>query len=323
MQTSKKRIYGALGLATVAGMTIVASSIPAPEAYAEGTSSDVQLKVTVLSNNLAIDISGSIQDGSSTSKDSVTIPIIVTDVKDLQYQVVARQEGIAGSEEVAAGTIQLDAAGYSGTYNLDLALKNYHNYLVTNHGYDANKEITFTLTATGIGVGGGLVEDSITFKYGNITIDPGDNINPDAPDDQTNVPTDDKGDPEIKIETNDETEKIHVIVKDPETGEVIWEGDVTPDADGNIKLPFDENGVPSDKYEVIVQAYDRDGNLIGTSSLVFRYVRPDGAGIPNTGGVSIAGLNIARSDFLISSALAFCLVSLGGIYLLHRKSARK
>lgn len=326
MQKSKKRILGAAGLATVAGMTVVASSIPAPEAYAESSASGtVGLEVTVLSNNLAIDISGSLQDGGATSQNTVAIPIIVTDVKDLQYQVIARQEGISGSEEVAAGTIQLSATGYSGTYDLPLALSGYRDYLVANYGYNASKTISFTLTATGIGVGGGAVEDSITFGYGRISIDPNTNINNAAPDDQTNTKVNDDGDPIISIQSADVISRIHIIVRD-QAGNIVWEGDVDRDASGtnDATLPFATNGIPSGNYSIEAIGYSAGGEWLSSATLTgIRYIQPDGAGIPNTGGVSIAGLNIAQGDFLISSALAFCLVSLGGIYLLHRKQTRK
>ncbi|MBR0403435.1 hypothetical protein IJI55_02710 [Candidatus Saccharibacteria bacterium] len=325
MQKSKKRILGAAGLATVAGMTIVASGIPAPEAYAE-TSSDVHLKVTVISENIDIVISGPLQDGGATSQDNVTIPIIVTDVKDLEYKVVARQEGISGPQEVVSATIPLSTSGnYSGTYDLPLTLSDYRNYLVANYGYDASKTITYTLTATGLGYGSGAAEDSITFGYGRISIDRNKNINNAAPDNESNTRITSDGDPIISVESASIINKIHIIIRD-QAGNIVWEGDVDRDPSGtnDITLPFATNGIPSGSYSIEAIGYGINGERLSSASLDgIRYIQPDGPGIPNTGGVSIAGLNIAQGDFLISSALAFCLVSLGGIYLLHRKQTRK
>ena len=324
MQTSKKRILGAAGLATVAGMTIVAHGMPAPAAYA--TSSNQQVQLTVYSAYLDLNITGSLQDGGATSKDEVSIPITVTDVEEITYTLTASQSG-ATSQTAAEGTIILDSgSNYTGTYNLALALSTYRDTLVSTYGYDASKTISFTLAVTGTSSSGGVAEDGITFTYGSATIDPNTNIDPDASEDETNTSEvdEDSGNPIINVETDDEVETIHVIVRDPDTGEIVWEGDFPAGTDiTKIELPFAENGIPSGNYVIEIYAYDEDGNLIGTSSLTIRYVQPDAPGLPNTGAISIAGLNIARADFLISSALAFCLVALGGIYLIHKKSARK
>ncbi|MBQ9020269.1 hypothetical protein IJ096_03035 [Candidatus Saccharibacteria bacterium] len=344
MQISKKRILGAAGLTLVAGTTVVAHNIQTPSAYAE--SADVQIRTVVISDNLNVEIEGQIQDGSETSKSTIQVPVNLTDIVTLRYTVTASQEGkesvmvdsktvdvtenginVYGERTVSAQAEGDEEDDYSGIYGITLPLREYADSLIANHGYDGTKDIVFTLRVVGTGYGGATDEDSISFTYGAVTIDPGTNINPDAPEGETNVPTDENGDPEITIGTGEETETIHVVVRDPVTGEVVWEGDFPAGTDvTTIKLPFAENGIGSGNYIIEVTAYDENGNVVGTSSLDMRYVRPDGLddlGLPNTGSITIAGLNIARADFLISGAIIFFLVAAGGIFLIRRKQTRK
>lgn len=341
MQRSKKHIFGAIGLVSVAAMTTVAYNIPAPAAYAD-ESTTVPLTVNVTTTDVDSEIGGDIQDGTRVAKSEVTIPLVFYHSETLVYRLTVSQDTASASGLNAQATetvivtdpewTSVDAStiagavdqgdGYAGTYNLDLDL----GEIVDNAGFSRYKLSTFELQIKSYGRFSGVsTGDAISFTYGQVAIDVDTNIDPDAGEGETNVPTDDNGDPIITIDASELASRLHTVVTN-EAGEVVLEGDITPDASGvnKVTLAFAEKGLPTGYYTITVYAYDDSGTLAGTSSLTFYYVRPASAGLPNTGGSIFAGLNIGRADFLASGLLIFGLTAVFGLVLISRsKKSRR
>ena len=181
MQTSKKRIMGAFGLASVAAMTIAAYNVPAPAAYAN---TSVPLTVTVQAQNVYTQITGSIHDGTQTAISPVDIQVIFSHASRLDYSVSISQ-GETTVEDIDTGSVDTSTIdgvtdqgdGYAGTYTASINLKQ----LLQNAGLNPNKKANFTFKVTGFSSTGGVsMGDAITFTYGQTAINPDDNINPDA-----------------------------------------------------------------------------------------------------------------------------------------------
>ncbi len=319
MQTSKKRIYGAIGLASVVAMTVAAYNVPAPAAYAN---TGVPFTVTVSPNNLSTQITGNIKNGSQTAESPVEIEVTFSHAGSLRYTVSITQDGRTVSD-VATKTVDVSTIpgvtaqsdGYAGTYIASIDA----DQLLRSNGFDVNKKASFTFSVLGFSpFGGTSVGDAIAFTYGQIAIDPGQNINPDAEEGETNVPTNENGDPVITIETGDNVQTIHVAVIDPVTGEIVLELDIpaTPGGITNLTIPFSEYGIEAGDYIIRVTAYDAAGNVVGSSDLEIYYAPK--IGLPNTGGSIFTGLNIGRTDFLISGLLVFGLSAIGGLVLMNR-----
>ncbi|MBQ9029566.1 hypothetical protein IJ114_02235 [Candidatus Saccharibacteria bacterium] len=83
------------------------------------------------------------------------------------------------------------------------------------------------------------------------------------PDDTPPTPLDPSAGDDNNPETPapEDTEKgdiVHVVVKDPQTGETILEGDFPVGDDGNVKIPFDQYNIPEGDYTVEVTPYEKD-----------------------------------------------------------------
>lgn len=326
MQTSKKRIMGALGLASVAAMTVAAYNVPTPVAYAQ-TSQDVPLTVNVIAKNLSTKITGGIRDGSTTAISPVEVQVTFSHAHYLDYTVSISQDGTT-VDDVDSGHIDVSTIegvtdqgdGYAGIYTASIDTED----LLTRAGLNPHKKAEFTFYVEGSSASGALsMGDSVTFNYGQIAINPEDNTNPDAAEGETNVATNEDGDPIIAVESSENVTRIHSIITGPD-GNTLFEQDNSPAGDiTNILLPFAEHNAQAGWYTLTVVAYDENGEAMDTDS--FRFYYAPLVGLPNTGGSIFAGLNIGRTDFLVSGLLVFGIAAVAGILLMNRnkKSSKR
>lgn len=310
-----------MGLASVATMTIAAYNVPAPAAYANTTTS-VPLSVTVYGNDVSASITGNIQDGTETAVSPVSIPVIFSHAGTLNYKVTATQNGVTTTvtEENDIDLSLIDGVtdqgdGYAGTYIATLNLADY----VTAAGFNGSEKVSFTIEVQAFGrYSGASTPDYITFTYSQIAINPSDNTLPDTEEGESTVRTEENGDPIIIVETGQNVTRIHSVILNAD-GNVIFAQDNAPtDNLTNVVLSFAEHNVKSGWYTIRAIGYDNAGSSLGSTDYRFYYAAP--IGLPNTGGSIFAGLNIGKTDFLVSGLLVFGIAAIAGLYLMNRKS---
>lgn len=81
----------------------------------------------------------------------------------------------------------------------------------------------------------------------------------DTPPTPLNPSAGDNNNPEIPApEDTKKGDIVHVVVKDPQTGEIILEGDFPVGEDGKVKIPFDQYNIPEGEYTIEVTPYEKD-----------------------------------------------------------------
>ena len=82
-----------------------------------------------------------------------------------------------------------------------------------------------------------------------------------------------------------------------------------------IKMP---EGIESGVYSASSKAIDADGNEMGPAHTIqFDYEAP-APDVPDTGSF-LFGVNVAKSDFLITGLIIFFIVALGAVVLINRR----
>lgn len=134
----------------------------------------------------------------------------------------------------------------------------------------------------------------------------------------------DDGSIDIEVDTDGEGEigKIVIDVKPSGDDNTVWTGTVTPPETGT-NIPFDEFAKESGDYDIIVKIYDKDGNLIKTTTVKYHY---ESVNVPNTGAF-FKNLNIAKEDYLITGVIIFFVLAVVALGVVSRgrkdKKSRK
>ena len=274
MKKTQKKVFGLTGLALVAAMTTYAAILPAPEASATQNITDtIQVRVV-----------------GSVPEVNFTYPTGNVTVSN------PNQELKISHENVKTATISLNYTDNNGTEykiedykTLDLDYAAGESTIQTNlsdYGYGI-----FEFTVSAFGNDGVPDTDAIVITY---------------------IPVqgavEDQDDGSVKVDLDYDKDKIdHIDISVyPEGGdESLYDTTVTPPADSVI-LPFDEFAPETGYYEIVISSYDKEGNLLYTTTILYYYeVVP----VPDTGAL-FTKLNIAKEDYLATGLIIFFILAI-------------
>lgn len=313
MKKIHKNICGLFGLFVVVATTIFATALPSPGTLAATSSVTDKIVVRVLATSPNVEI---IKPKNGD--------IFVNPIQTIEYTY----------EKVANGVVTLiytDLSGNTNSYiiNSFTSADPYGSgsvtvdLSVTNYGYG-----DYVVKLSGTTSAGVTDEDLVSFSYLPITVDAKDDPVTGEAIAELNYNGNNTDIKEIKLEIYDENGNLvnissPIIINRPNTTAV---------------LPFAENNLPEGLYTIKATALDNNGDPIGISAYAtYKYVVvpiPDtsdpgsgpsvtpGTNAPDTGGL-FNGLNISRSDYLISGLFIFFLVGLGGLYFIAKKSSKR
>ena len=246
MKNTKKRVFGLIGLAFIAAITVFAAFLPAPNAAAGSASTAIRLRVVGEVPNVMI------TDGPESVVPQSTTPIVTTPNQSFTYinekvdHIVVTlhyTDKDGNSQDVILDEYDSNYVAGGDTINLNLDDYGYGNYIITVSGTGQY----------------GADEDSIMFDYVPIDIDaeqPAIDENPIA---TYNYNADKTASAELNVYTDD-NQLIASISPIPVT---IGEYTST--------LPFAENNLPKGYYKVEIVTYDEHGDIIGTATDRFYY----------------------------------------------------
>ena len=317
MKKTTKHILGTVGLATVGLMTAIAIGMEAASALEPEAGSDystsVELNVTVTSSE---ETNGKIQQpthGSTVAHPEIPVEIVYGRTKEIHYYL--QYEG--------GEPVELPASIFSGQesgvekWTLDLSqLAHYFVDPSTIPGGHLFGKYTFTAV-----IHGDIdIEDTVEFEYRPVSIDNGAY-------EQGGVSTDDDGELVLHVDTDSVVATVKFELQDLDGNPVIGPdgqpivltynaGEMNP-----LEIDLAALGIPQGEYRFRVTSYDASGAQVG--GVYYLYVHFFAANlpqVPNTGGSIFAGLNLSRSDYLISGLIIFGLAAGIGFFILRRRS---
>ena len=291
----RKKIFGLLGLILVAVMTIFAASLPNPSTYATSSVTDTII-VTVVAGTADVNITNP-SGGDILSNPNQTIQLNYSDVGPLT--VTLQYTDQSGATKTV--TLLTDDKNYQvGSVNIPI------NLLDPEYGYG-----DYIITAIGEGNTGMPDEDIVSFSFVPV---------------KASVKEDDKGDIFADLEYDDNNTDIdhfEIKVYDKDGNEVPGLSPIRVNReDGKkIEIPFYDYDLEEGDYTVSVTAYDINNVPFYKSYDVIFHYKP--IKTPDTGFMS--GLNISKSDYLITGLLVFSIVGLVGFSVIFkgRKDSRK
>ena len=309
MQKTRKKLIGLLCLAVVAVMTILAYFIPAENASAADSHTDV-IRVVVYSQYPSATITSPENESQSVSP--------ITNVK-FNYE---------NSETVTFTLNYTDPEG--DTHTVDLP-----NYTPSSLDPEFNyasgsDEFLIDLTSLWFGYGdytltigsysaiGGATGDSVEFSYLPTIVT------------QTGASAE-NNDPEVKVEYDDGVAQIVLQAYD-ENGNPLFDEPIIVNVpepydagETSLTLPFGSYGAQSGNYEVVPTSYTVDpatGDLVEIPaprrSFKVSYTQPDAPEVPNTGRFTSAS-GIARGDLAITGIIIFSCIAGCAIFFASRK----
>lgn len=300
MKKTHKKILGFAGLTLVAAMTVFAVFMPNPGAVAASTVTDTII-VRVLSPTISIDIT------EPTNGQSLVYPdqVIKYDYKDAK-NITVKIKYTDADGAITNTTLEFTPNEQTGTGSLPINL--YDDY-----GYG-----DFVLEITATNADGVSATDAISFSLTPIKGEA------EQEGDTGYVDVDLEYD-----ENNADIDYIEINVYDKD-GNIISALSPTrvPRPTKTVKLPFGENNIPDGEYIIEITAIGTNGEPIqppyytGVNYEEAAMPVPDTGGTPNTGTV-FAGLNISKSDYLITGLIIFFLVGIFGIVFISKKSHDK
>lgn len=272
MNKTKKRIFGLLGLAIIAAITVFAAFLPAPSASAVGGTT--VLRVRVLGGIPDVTIT----DGPTSVVEHSTIPIVTT--SDQSFTYINEQVG-----HIVVTLHYLDTGGGLGT---DEVIAEYDtpydpgsrtiNLNLDDYGYGS-----FIITVNGDGTHG-ADEDSIAFVYVPISIDA----------------------KQLEIDCNpvanyvyDANVTDHAILKVyTNDNQLIPALSNIPVTNGNFAstLPFRENDLEKGYYWVEIVTYNDYDEVIATAIDRFYYDLSEPGPGPEPGPSTTVDIEAKQSD---------------------------
>ena len=338
MKKTQKKLLGSFGFLVVVAMTVFAACLPSPETSAVEpvtTLTDV-ISVRVVGTDPRVEVTG-LSDSVVTSYNQ-SFGAIYENVGAVSATIQYTDD--TGKEYEAEDLFKdLDVTYYPGSLTVDNINLKTGEYTLSFERYnpDGSTEVvsgvtghfehygygTYTISMTGASIDGTESEPSTgTLTYVPFYSSVHSAENPDGT--TTNYvdvhyTSTAQGDGDVS--------SIRVVVKDASGKEVFTVGPVAASADGYsaIVLPFADYDLPDGKYEIVVYAYGVDGNqLSNPSSLEIEY-EEDIIYVPDTGNTAglFSGLNISRSDYIITGILTFGIIAIAGAAFLIRTNRQK
>lgn len=312
MQKTKKQLLGFAGLAIVGIMTAVAYAMPAPgAAAAEGDSASDDGQTTINVQVTEGNPSGFTlrpSDGSETVNPVISVETSFSQVKKIEYTLSYVDDD---------GKVQyIDMTPYTFTPTTDSGIHKF-DIDVSTYGYRE-----YTLSTSVLGFDNVPREtDTVKFSYSATVVD-------------VNQGMADNHDPILGIQISQDVDHVNVIVYDKngnpafvdENGKPVTitlkRSDIDPTTGKLlVQLPFEKYGAKAGTYTAVVSAYDSSNKLLSMRTVQIEY-KPVTPETPNTGMLSIAGLNISGADYLITGLVAFAVAAGFALFLVYRKSRR-
>ncbi len=307
MNKHQKNFLGILGLILVIATTVFAMLMPSPKTSATTSSVTDTITVRVVGATPRVDFqdfdSGSVlmtpENNFLISYENVETVTITVRYIDLN--------GVEHTYEYPDSPI--DANYEPGTY--DLSMLPYQD-ADNQRGYGE-----YYITVTGEGVDGIADEDVIHYYY--------------YPIDGTISDNDEDGNMDLELTYDQEqcsgvnlcVDHIVINVYD-ENGNLVPElSPIEVDAPTtNVKLPFADQDLPYGTYTVKIIPYDQYGNYLGfTRTLTIEYKGEEEIPVPNTGSL-FGGLNISKTDYLVTGLIIFGITGIGGLVFISKRSKK-
>lgn len=313
MRNTTKKFLGLVGLALVVFLTIVAYLMPTEGAYADEFAGRDTLRVTVIGQ---AEYASVVIDDPTTEEPSTSpeVPVTFTYMNAARVNFTLKYNDEHGNPvEKALPSFVPDPAdldpefGYaSGTSTIALNLRD------QNLGYGI-----YTLEVNAESPIGDSTGDSIVIEYVPVI------LNQTGADKETN-------DPIVDLDHDEGIKKIEIMPVDADGNPLLdkpFVVELTPDDNGNypsgtksVTLPFTSNGLTTGDYTLKVTAYNDDDEKLYSPRDTYpaEYVRPLAPDVPDTGAFA-GGLNIAKSDYIITALLVFALASVAALRIVYRK----
>lgn len=322
MLKSKKTFLGLLGLVFVALMTAFAYCLPAIGAYAESMGAD-SLKVTVYDPD---------NPPSTTINSPEMDDIFVTSIIDVSfdYENISAIDFIVEYEEEAEdGSIVLRTATV-GHFEPDPADLDPELHVATGTGTKTIDLSTFnldynvyTLRTIPSNPASSYPEQGDMTEFYFIPAEPEQKDNEEG----TNNPI-------VDVLYDEDVARIEIMVVDDEGNELFDEPvviEIPEPYDGGtipVTLPFASNGIESGDYTIVVTSYRIEVNEQGEEEYIvaptplsrfdISYTRPAAPDVPNTGRF-LGGINSVKTDYMITSVIAFAGIAIIALVLISRK----
>lgn len=303
MKKTHKNIFGLFGLFAVVATTIFATALPSPGTLAATSSVTDKIVVRVLSTSPNVQIIKP-KNGDVFVNPIQTIDYTYEKVENGVVTLIYTDLNGTTNSYIINSFTSADPQG-SGSVTVDLSAANY--------GYGS-----YVIKLNGTSSAGLTDEDLVSFSYAPITVDTKDDPN--------------TGEPTAYVEYDDnntEIDTIEIEIYD-QNGNLVNPSNpiIINRPNKTAILDFTTNNLPDGTYTIVAIAYDNSGNPIGRPAYAtYDYTKvpiPDTSAptTPDTGGL-FNGLNISRSDYLISGLFVFFLVGLGGLYFIAKKSSKR
>ncbi|MBR3319661.1 hypothetical protein IKG06_04160 [Candidatus Saccharibacteria bacterium] len=309
MRNTTKKFLGLVGLALVVFLTIVAYLMPTEGAYADEFAGRDTLRITVIGQD---EYASVVIDSPTTEEPSTSPEVPVT----FTYQNASRVNFTLKYYDEDGNPVEAPLESYvpegidpehsyaSGTATITPNLRSF--------GYGI-----YVLAANAESPIGDSTGDSIEIEYVPAILE------------QTGA-EEGTNDPIVDVTHDEGIKKLEIMPVDENGNPLLDEPfviNITPDADGNYPsgvvtatLPFTSNGLTTGEYTLRVTAYNSDDEELYSPRDTYpaEYVQPLAPDVPNTGAFE-GGLNIAKSDYIITSLLVFGIASIAALRLAHRK----
>ncbi len=312
MEKTKKKILGLLGLLLVAAVTVFAAFLPGPEAMATGSVTDT-VQIRVVGDKPNVDIVSDLKTDEVVTTPKHDVTINYENLNHIEATLTFTDKD-GNKHSVPLLNEDLDYEAGSRTLSFD--------FLEGDYDYG-----DYVLTVKGTGVDG--VSDTTTLKFSFVPVEASITEDGDTGDPIVDLDYDpDEGGPE----DDGKIKEIKITILDEKGNPIEISPIIVQAPTKEVKMPFDELGLPSGKYTIEIEAYDRHGNsLYKKISYVYYYktIPVPGTGgddtkTPDTGGL-LGSLNVSKSDYLTTGLMIFAIVGIGGtIYIIkHDKKTRK
>ena len=311
MQKTTKKLLGLVGLALVVLLTIFAYFLPSEGVYADTVVGTDTLRVTVISEYPSIKIDSPDTDYLTTSP---ILDLTFTYENAAYVDFTATYTDGDGNTTVvtlprfnpSSETLDPELGYGSGTASTTINLR--------NSGLEYGHYIIEAVSGSPIGESAG---DSIEYDYAPAMLE---EI---ATDENTN-------DPIVEVTYDSNIARIEIMPIDENGNPLLDEPviiEIVPDENGNYPagvetavLPFTNNGLEGGVYNILVNSYDANGELIYSPRDIYpaSYEQPIAPEAPNTGSF-FGKLNIAESDYVITIAIVFAAAAAIAFRMITRK----
>lgn len=303
MKTTKKRVFGLIGLLAVGTMTLIAVNLPSPDAAAVDTiDTDLEVQVNVSETGFDATFSKP-QDGDVFVDPLIEVTTNYTQVNQIDYYLYYTDQS-GQQHKVPVGNY--NPTDKSGVYSFTLDLDKYAGFS------------DYQLESVATGASGATRDDRVNFVYRAL--------------DAHYTGTANNADPKFEAEVSSSVEKVQVQVYDKDGKAVFVDASgaeqpiiVSRDQfDGNnlsLTLPFEKYGLADGNYTAVFVAYDKQDNILGIVPVDFNYDKKAGGGTPEVPDTGMSGnlMNISRLDYIFTGLVLFGLASGFAIYLILRK----